>query len=369
MHILFVVPYPPGEAPSQRFRFEQYLPLLQENGIDYTLAPFLSSKSWKILYDKGNSLQKVAGVAGGFLRRFKMLLQLHRYTGVFIHREASPIGPPVFEWLIAKLWKKPIIYDFDDAIWLSNTSDTNKIAAWLKFHRKVSLICRWSHTISCGNHFLARYARQYSSNRVLVNPTTIDTLHLQLPPKKKEEARAVIIGWTGTHSTLKYLKNLQPVLIQLAADFPEVQFQVISNQPPDFQLTRMQYIPWNKSTEMKDLQTFDIGLMPLTPDQWSEGKCGFKALQYMALGIPAIASPVGVNKNIIKNGENGLLADTAEEWFHSLSRLIKDAPLREELGRKGRYTVTSRFSVEANAANFLSLFRGLSDNNTTRAAT
>ena len=368
MRILFLVPYPPGEAPSQRFRFEQYLPLLEKNGIDYTIAPFLTPKSWKVLYGKGNTWQKAAGVAGGFLRRLKVLTRLHQFSGVFIHREASPLGPPVIEWLIAKAWRKPIIYDFDDAIWLPNTSDSNKIAALLKFHGKVSSICRWSHTISCGNNFLARYARQYNSS-VIVNPTTIDALHLQLPPKKQEETTPIIIGWTGTHSTLKYLRELQPVLTELAADFPEVHFQIISNQSPDFKLAHMQYIPWNKATEMEDLQAFNIGLMPLTSDRWSEGKCGFKALQYMALSIPVVASPVGVNREIIRHGQNGFLANTSEEWLLYLGKLIKDRQLRQELGQKGRYTVTSRFSVEANADNFLALFRGLSGSSITRAAT
>ncbi|WP_017731998.1 glycosyltransferase family 4 protein [Nafulsella turpanensis] len=369
MRILFLVPYPPGEAPSQRFRFEQYLPLLKEHGIDYTVQPFLSAESWKVLYKKGSGWQKAGGVVAGFFRRFKMLFRLHRYSGVFIHREASPMGPPLFEWLIAKAWRKPIIYDFDDAIWIPNISEANRLASFFKFHRKVAAVCRWSHTISCGNSYLARFARQHSAARVVVNPTTIDTLHLELPPKKQRANEPLVIGWTGTHSTLKYLKELQPALHQLAEEYPQVSFQLISNQPPDFQLPRMEYIPWKKSTEMKDLQRFDIGLMPLTADRWSEGKCGFKALQYMALGIPAVASPVGVNKEIIQHGRNGFLADTPDEWLLYLGKLIQDPELRQELGQRGRQTVTGRFSVEANAGNFLDLFAGFAGSNTTRAAT
>lgn len=368
MRVLFLTPYPKGKAPSQRFRFEQYCSLLQEAGIAYRQQPFLSESTWRILYQPGYTLRKALGIGAGFFRRLQILFQLHRFSCVFIHREASPIGPPLFEWAIARLWRKPIIYDFDDAIWLPNTSESNRIAARLKFHHKAAAICRWSHTISCGNAFLANWARQHSKGRVVINPTTIDIkqLHKEV---KNQHGKEVVIGWTGTHSTLTYLKALQPVLERLALEYPQLSFCVISNQPPDFSLPRLKYIPWKKETEIQDLLRFHIGLMPLTPDPWSEGKCGFKALQYMALGIPPVLSPVGVNKEIVQHGKNGYFALTQEEWLRALKELIENPELREKMGFYARQAVTARFSVEANADTFVGLFASFRGSSTTRAAT
>ncbi len=368
MRILFLTPYPKGEAPSQRFRFEQYYPILEAAGIEYHQQSFISEKTWRILYQPGHSIRKILGIGAGFARRLGVLLQLGRYNCVFIHREASPLGPPFIEWAMAKIWNKPIIYDFDDAIWLPNTSEANKLAARLKFHHKVADICRWSHTLSCGNAFLAEWAREQSRAKVVINPTTIDT-HAHHNQLREQESKEVVIGWTGTHSTLKYLKPLEPVLAILAQKYPQVAFCVISNQPPDVKVPRLRYIPWTKETEIPDLLRFHIGLMPLEPDPWSEGKCGFKALQYMALGIPAVVSPVGVNKEIVAHQQSGFLADSPEEWLDFLGKLIENPQLREEMGLQARQAVTDRFSVEANTGNFLGLFAPFRGSNTSRAAT
>ncbi len=132
--ILFVCPYPFACAPSQRFRFEQYLDILTKNDFSYTLSPFLDDKTWQILYKNGFKFQKTIGILGGFWRRFLLLFSVFKYDYIFIHREASPIGLPFFEYLTSKILRKKIIFDFDDAIWLANTSENNKIVAKLKFH-------------------------------------------------------------------------------------------------------------------------------------------------------------------------------------------------------------------------------------------
>ena len=357
MRILFLVPYPEGEAPSQRFRLEQYFPVLREKGYEVTIKPFLSTETWKILYKEGNTLKKGWGIVKGFIGRIKTVSNLQQYDWIFIHREASPVGPPIFEWLIAKVWKKRIIYDFDDAIWLPNTSEQNRIAAKLKFHQKVGAICRWSHMISCGNQYLADYARSQAKRaRVFVNPTTIDTLNLH-KQLKEQDSSPVVVGWTGTHSTIKYLKPIEAVLQKLSDKYPQLIIRIISNQPPDLAVERLEYIPWNKEREIEDLLSFNIGLMPLTEDEWSAGKCGFKALQYMALGIPAVVSPVGVNSEIVEHEKTGFIARTEEEWLLYLDRLIANPELREEMGNKARQAVTERFSVGSNTSLFLGLFR------------
>lgn len=354
MRILFIVPYPAGKAPSQRFRFEQYLELLTEAGHEWHLAPFITTATWEILYKPGNTLAKVVGIIAGFLRRVILLFAAPKYEYVFIHREASPIGPPIFEWIIAKILKKKIIYDFDDAIWLANTSEANKIIAGIKWHHKVGSICRWAYKVSCGNAYLAEYARQFN-NHVVINPTTIDTENLHNKVRNQLAAEKLVIGWTGTHSTLKYLDQIVPIISKLEQEF-SFEFRVISNQPPNLPLKSLVYVPWNKESEIADLSQFHVGLMPLADDIWARGKCAFKALQYMALGEPALVSPVGMNTEVVQQGYNGYICTTTEDWENALRELLQQPLLRSELGYNARKTIEARYSVTANRPNFLALF-------------
>ncbi|MCB2379735.1 glycosyltransferase family 4 protein [Hymenobacter sp. BT635] len=353
MHILFLVPYPPGKAPSQRFRFEQYLHFLAGAGHTYQLESFISDATWSILYKPGHTLSKALGIIGGFLRRFLLLFSVPKADFVFIHREASPIGPPIFEWLIAKVFGKRIVYDFDDAIWIPNTSAANSIVAGVKWHHKVGSISRWAYKISCGNTYLRDYARQFNSNAV-VNPTTIDTVNLHNQVKDQRTDK-LVIGWTGTHSTMKYLEQVVPVLAELEQHYA-FEFRVISNQEPQLPLRSLSFRPWRKDTEIDDLLTFNIGLMPLEDDPWAKGKCAFKALQYMALGVPAMVSPVGMNSEVVTDGVNGYICASYQDWYQGLEKLLKDHDLRTRFGQAARATIEARFSVEANRTNFLALF-------------
>ena len=327
------------------------------------------------MYKSGNQFEKVKGIVKGFLKRFLLLFSIYQYDFVFIHREATPLGPPIIEWFIAKVFRKKIIYDFDDAIWLSNTSQENKIAAALKCHSKVKRICEWSFKVSCGNEYLANYARQFNHDVVVV-PTTIDTgyhrrtskiegrmtdgLEIKDARTKNQDASlslltTPIIGWTGTHSTEKYLNQLLPILQELEKEHQFI-FRVISNHNPQLPLRSFEFKTWNIDTEIEDLLQFDIGVMPLEDNEWAQGKCGFKGLQYMALGIPTIMSPVGVNKDIIIHRVNGLLAKTEEEWRQILIQLLKQCDLRNQLGIEAERTILQKYSVRANEPVYLSLF-------------
>lgn len=354
MKALFLVPYPPGSAPSQRFRFEQYLHALKAAGIDVEMKPFISSGTWKILYRKGSGMAKFLGIIRGFIKRIALLPLIRNSDVIFIHREATPVGPPIMEWLIAKIYRKKMIYDFDDAIWLPNTSGENSIAYLVKFHSKVASICRWSRQVSAGNDFLASYARRFNK-AVTINPTTIDTerLHNTL---KDQHTSEMVIGWTGSHSTLKYLDMIIPVLHRLEKSH-RFTFLVIADRDPQLQLKSYRFIRWRQESEIEDLLQLNIGVMPLKDDEWSKGKCGFKILQYMALGIPAVASPVGVNSRIVEHGMNGFLAGTAEEWYEKLKLLTGDPALRSRMGNNGRQKVEREYSVKSNTANFLELFQ------------
>lgn len=354
MKILFLAPYPYDQAPSQRFRFEQYFHLLENHGILYSFQPFLDYQTWQILYQPGFTLRKTLGIIKGFVRRVLMLMSLVKYDKVFIHREAAPLGPPILEWIISRVMGKGIIFDFDDAIWLDNTSRENAIAAALKWHSKTASICRWSHAVSVGNAYLGEYASTYCTG-VYINPTTIDTDSLHLPASKKHKIPT--IGWTGTHSTGRYLFLIEQVLKRVSKN-TEFRFLYISNQTPDIDIPNLEFVPWNKETEIEDLNRIDIGVMPLADDAWSRGKCGFKALQYMALEIPTLASPVGVNAKIVDDGINGYLCRDEKEWQEQLELLLGEPGLREKLGKNGRKKVVEQYSVKSNTENFIQILKG-----------
>jgi len=352
--VLFLVPYPLHQAPSQRFRVELFIPVLEQYGITYRIEPFLDAATWTVLYSQSSALKKAWGVSMGFLKRLLLVLfVVPAYPYVFVHREASPIGPPIFEFIISKIWRKKLIYDFDDAIWIPNTSQENRLVSWVKAAWKVAYICRWSYKVVGGNEYLCRYARQYATNVVLV-PTCVDTV-AQHNTRKEQNTDTVVVGWTGSHSTLKFLDALVPVLEKAGQDF-KVGFVIICNKPPEFKVPNLRFITWNEATEISDLLKLNIGIMPLEADAWCEGKCGFKLIQYLALGIPAIASPIGVNRVIIEEGVTGFLCETDAQWYKALAVLINDAGLRQKMGEAGSKKIIQQYSLQANARAFAGLF-------------
>lgn len=351
--IIFVVPYPHGEAPSQRFRFEQYIPLLEQNGYQIHFAPFLDKKTWSKLYKEGSFFKKITGIIRSFVRRLITILTIYKYDFVFIHREASHIGPPIFEFIIAKIFRKKYIYDFDDAIWLANYSESNAKVHRLKAYWKVKYCIKWAGQITVGNTYLSDYAKKINDN-VTIIPTTIDTLHYH--NINTDYDQQIVIGWTGTHSTMRFLDFLVPIIKKLEVRY-DFEFRVISNKEPDYDLRSLNFMQWKRETEISDLNQISIGVMPLEHDIWSEGKCGFKCLQYMSLGIPAVVSPVGVNNVIVNHNVNGLLVESEQQWEDALEKLIQDKSERVRIGAAGKDTVTREYSVLAYSQEYLNLFK------------
>jgi glycosyltransferase involved in cell wall biosynthesis len=260
------------------------------------------------------------------------------------------------EWIIRHVLKIPFIYDFDDAIWMPDTVNTQStLLKFTKYPEKVGHICRWSYKVSCGNSFLADFAKQHNPS-VSIIPTTIDTQNYHIPVHP--DHTPLIIGWTGSHSTLPYLEELIPVLKNLRNRFDFV-LKVICNKQPGFKFPGLVYINWSKQSEIAELNAMDIGIMPLPDTDWSKGKCGFKILQYMALEKPAVASAVGVNTEIIQHAQNGLLCYRQSDWSHNLELLLTDKGLRNKLGKNGRVTVEHHYSKSAIATSFMSLFDSL----------
>lgn len=353
MSVYFIAPAPLGISPGQRFRFEHYLPLLQQAGISYTVSPYFSMKGRRALYSKTNTLGKIGAIFRGYLRRIKDLFLIRKYDYVYIHREDAPLGPPVFPWIISRILRKKIVYDFDDAIWIPGMSDYNRKFSFVKFWSNVSKICKWSHVVSVGNAYLKDFAITYNKN-VRIIPTVVNTdkVHSVI---QEQETDMPSVGWTGSFSTLVYLNIILPVLQKLQDEF-DFTFYVIADRDPKLPLKNYKFIRWNRETEVQDLLNFHIGLMPLTNDKYSKGKCGFKAIQYMSLGMPAIVSPVGVNSEIVDDGVNGFICETEAQWEEKIRQLLKDAQLRKKMGKEARAKIEGHYSIHATEKSFLNLF-------------
>jgi glycosyltransferase involved in cell wall biosynthesis len=316
--------------------------LLESNGIRFHIKPFLSDAVWEILYKPGRFQLKTWAIFSGLINRFALLFKLKSYDYIFIHREATPIGPPFFEFIASRFLRKKIIYDFDDAIWIPNFSEANSFFSFLKGYKNVKKICRYAFKVSCGNEYLCEFARKYNSS-VVYNPTTIDTKNYHNVVNEHTQLKPVI-GWTGSHSTIRYINEILPLLRNLEAEF-DFTFKVISDLKPEIELQSLEYCKWNKDSEIKDLVQFNIGIMPLK-----------EALQYMSLGIPALVSPVGINTRIVDHGINGYVCANDADWEEALRGLLSDRERLIAMGKRTREKIENYFSVESNSPNFLALF-------------
>jgi len=344
MKILIICLHAFDRVPGQRFRFEQYLDYFKANGIEYKFSGLLEKDDYKYFYKKGHYLRKFQIVVKGYFKRKKELRTVKDYDLVFIQRESFMLGTTYFEKQYARLSK--IVYDYDDAIWLNaSVSKQNRMLGFLKKPAKTSDIIAVSTMVFAGNQFLADYALKFNKNVVIV-PTTIDTDTYE--PAYNINKQRICIGWSGSFSTIAHFQTCLEALGKVKDKFGDkVYFKVIGDANYKNEELRIQGQDWKKESEVKDLQEIDIGIMPLPDDEWSKGKCGLKGLQYMALSIPTIMSPVGVNSEIIQDGYNGFLASTTSEWVDKISQLVESAELRKKMGENGRATVVDQFSVDA----------------------
>ena len=344
------LPYPVNRVPGQRFRIEQWAPLLLREDVQVTFSPFLSPRAMDVLYQRGHTLLKITETLGGYGRRFRESRQVDTFDVAFVYREAAPLAPAVLERQI--LGSMPMVLDFDDAIYLPPAHPGNPWVAWLKDTDKTDMLCQLARHVTVGNETLARHARS-RSRAVTVLPTTIDT-DIYVPSERVAHPRPVV-GWSGSLTTLPYLAGLHETLLALRGRV-DFELRVIGGEISLPGLD-VKCRPWRAETEVRDLQDLDVGLMPLPDDPWTQGKCGLKALQYMALGIPAVVSPVGVNAEIVGNGVDGFHASTPGEWVSHLARLIGDAALRARLGAEARRTVEARYSARGQAPRLAEVFR------------
>ncbi len=354
--ILFITDHRPGRSPNQRFRFEQYLPWLRRHGWACEVSPIVTEADDRFLYEPGHFIRKLCFVRRSIATRRRDLARAGDFDVIFVCREALMTRSTLFERRFSN-GPARLVYDFDDAIWLHSVSDANRRWGWVKDAGKTARIIALADRVIAGNRYLADYALRVNANTTIV-PTTIDTDEYR--PVERAPGGAVCIGWSGSLTTIRHFQYALPALRAIREKFgPRVSFRVIGDAGFRDDHLGIQGLPWRKDGELDDLRAMDIGIMPLPDDDWARGKCGLKALQYMALGIPPVISPVGVNGEIVQDGINGFLATATDEWVAKLSRLIEDADLRRRMGAEARRTVEEKYSVRAWRDRYLQLFNEL----------
>lgn len=342
--VLFIASHRPDRSPGQRFRFEQYIGALEKAGWRCDHSHIVTAEDDRILYRPGNYLEKARFVQRCYKVRQGDVERMNDYDVIFLYREALMTRSIRFEQKFRR-GRAKLIFDFDDSVWLPNVSDANRRWSWLKDASKTSRLIGMSDLVFAGNAYLADYARRFNAS-TLIMPTTIDTDEYR--PRQGRSEGPVVIGWSGSITTIQHFRFAIPALRALKDTYGDrVAFRVIGDGTYAEPALGVQGLPWRKETELDDLRAMDIGIMPLPDDEWARGKCGLKGLQYMALGLPTIMSPVGVNSEIIQDGQDGFLAGSTEEWVRKLSRLIDDADLRRRTGEAARKTVVERYSLQA----------------------
>lgn len=354
--ILFVCPYPRNVAPSQRLKFEQYYQHFTQAGYEVETSSFINNAFWKIIYKPGNFLKKTAYTLSGYFERLYYLFRLSRYDIVYIHLWVTPFGAPVFEWLYRKLAKR-VVYDIDDLIYLGDVkSKAHPIVNLIKGRRKPLFLMKTAdHVITC-TPYLDSFVRKFNSHTTDIS-STINTV-IYKPRQDYAVKDKFIIGWSGSHSTSKYLHLLDNVFKDLATTHS---FKLLVMGDPYFSIdgVEVEALPWKEQYEVEVISRFDVGVYPLPDEEWVLGKSGLKALQYMAIGLPTVATDIGTIRRIITDGENGFLVRSDEDWKQVLVKLMLDQQIREDMGKKAAITVEEAYSINANKATYLSVLDSL----------
>lgn len=354
--MLFLAPYP-TTAASTRFRVTQFLPYLRSDGIECVLSPFLSERAFRELYDRRSMARKALQLLAMGIARLASTGRARKFDAVVVQRGAMLFGPPLVEWAVARLLRRPLVYDFDDAIWLSDAGPTwGSWAAKAKFPGKTAQIIRMArHVIVC-NEFTRRYALRHRSDDVTVIPTVVDDA-LYRPVDHPPSRSRPVVGWIGTHSTARYLELIRGPL-EACGRRHDFTLRIVG-AGRDFSLDGVQVEnkAWRLEQEVSDYQSLDIGLYPVADDEWGKGKTGFKPVVYMSCGVPCISSPVGGVTGFVRHGTNGLFASSPAEWEQALEALLTDPGLRRRLGDAGRRTVEEQYSLRVHAPRLAAVLR------------
>jgi len=337
---------------SSRLRLYAFVPFLEKAGFECVVAPLLPDWYLHARYERaGLRSRHLLALVRAYARR-SSLLRRHAddYDLIFLQREAFPFLPLAAERRL--FGRRPgVVVDYDDAVYSTYEDHANPFVRRVLGRKLPAIVSRAQH-VTVGNRYLADWARRFTSS-VRIIPTSVDlTKYRPRDSCRREGAGGPVIGWIGTPVSVKYLRLIERPLRRVRERCPFV-LRVVG--APEFRLAGLEVVavPWSEATEVGELLRCDIGVMPLPDDAWARGKSAFKLVQYLAAGLPAVASPVGANCDVLRDGENGFLAATEAEWVEKLKLLLEQPALRERLGGAGRRTVEARYSLEASARGLL----------------
>jgi len=327
-----------ASGPSSRYRLYQFLPFFKEAGFQVEIQSLHNDDYLERMF-AGDRLSK-AYLLGRGLRRARKLLAAWRFDLVFVQKEIFPSLPSFVDHLL-RVGQAKLVVDLDDAIFCSYQQRSSGLGGRL-VREKVPNLLRRSTVVLAGNSYLKSYAERFANNVVLF-PTVVDSERFRSIKAHREPSQTVC-GWIGSPATVGYLRLLAPVLERLAKS-ERFSLRVIGADTFTAVGVPVESRPWSEDNEVEDLAGIDIGLMPLDASDWSEGKCGLKLLQYMSMSIPSLSSPRGTAREVITDGVNGYLADTPQEWYEKLQRLIRDPELRRTMGARGRQWIQENYNL------------------------
>ncbi len=355
MEVLALIPNQYGHAPGQRSSIELWETVLAPVGINIHYAPFETARLHEVLYRPGYYATKVGEMVRAYVERIKLLGDLKRFDAVFVYREAALLGPAFLEKMVARRGL-PIIYQLDDPLFVPYMSPSNGYLSYLKFFGKISKICRLAKVVMVNSTQIREYVSQYNQNIWQV-PSVVDTKQYVFRPdlldKRPEE---VCIGWSGSPTTIRNIRVIAGALRELSE---RVDHKVHLIGGTKFDLPGVNYVAqkWSAETEVDDLRKMQVGMVPLPLNEWNKRKFYMKTAQYMALGIPPVATPLGSNPEVVEHGVTGFLADSQEEWVEYLSLLIKDHDLRLRMAHAAASAAKEKYSLEANAGKIIEAFQ------------
>lgn len=333
---------------SSRLRSWQYVPELAQAGIVCTISPLFSDQLLQNKYRTGR--YGLVALLRAYLQRIWQMIACRQYDLVWIEKEALPWLPAWLERLL--LWRMPFALDYDDAVF--HNYDCHRAGLLRRlFGQKLDALMRASTLVTCGNAYLAARASRAGAPQVAIVPTVVDLTRYF---SKTTSTRTPCVVWIGSPSTARYLSILTKPLQTLAQTIPFT-FRVIGAEI-DIPGVQVECVSWSEATEVQAIAVGDIGVMPLFDSPWERGKCGYKLIQYMACHLPVVASPVGVNVDIVSHGENGYLAETENEWAEALKTLLINPELRAGMGKFGYKRVEQQYCLQRSFHDLAKMLHG-----------
>jgi len=337
---------------SSRVRSLQYIPYLEKEGIFVFVSSLFNNNYLDILYKKGKKSLYCAFI--GYIKRLYQLLFLRKYDLIWIEKEIFPMLPPFLESIFKNL-NIPYIVDYDDAVF--HNYDLNKnILIRAMYKKKIDIVMKKSRAVIVGNKYLANRAFNAGAKKVYILPSSVD-LNKYIIKSYKPDDNIFKIGWIGTPKTFNYLNIIIDVLEQFTKKYKSKVIAIGGDKKSKLGEVPIEIREWRASSEVDDIYGIDVGIMPLIDGPWERGKCGYKLIQYMACCKPVIGSPIGVNKEIIKNGENGYKPKNKQEWFKYLEILYMSKDLRIDMGKKGRKIVEKKYSLQENLPKLIGILK------------